>query len=203
MDDMPARPDHAYLFDLASGQHGYFTARQAARAGFNREALRHHAATGRFTRIRRGLYRLRDYPSTPYEDLMAALLGLSPEAVISHDSALALLGLGTVIPNSIHVTVPRNRRYARHGPDIAIHTTSHPVTQADRTEREGIPVTTPARTIIDVAATDIAADQVEMAVEQALGRALTTREELEAQARDRNTRVQQAIARALVRAGAT
>lgn len=203
MHDTSAGPDHAHLFDLASGQHGYFTARQAARAGFNREALRHHAATGRFTRIRRGLYRLRDYPSSPHEDLMAALLGLSPEAVISHDSALELLGLGTVIPNSTHVTIPRNRRYARHGPDITIHTTSRPLAEADRTEREGIPVTTPARTIVDAAATDIAADQVEMAVEQALGRALTTREELEAQARGRNARVQQVIARALVRARAT
>lgn len=202
MHDMLDGPDHAQLFDLASGQHGYFTAQQAVTARFNREALRHHAATGRFIRIRRGLYRLRDYPSSPHEDLMATLLSLGPDAVISHDSALALLGLGTIIPNSIHVTVPRNRRYARHRPDVTIHTTIHPVTRTERTEREGIPVTTPARTIVDVAATNIAPDQVEMAVEQALNRALTTRDELEVQARDRNARVQTLITRAVLRAGA-
>lgn len=201
MHDTSTAPDHAQLFDVASGQQGYFTAQQAGAAGFSREVLRHHAATGRYIRIHRGLYRLRDYPSSPYEDLMAAWLSLGPDAVISHDSALALLELGTIIPNSIHVTVPRGRRYARRRPGITLHTTTQPITPADRIEREGIPTTTPARTIVDVAATNIGPDQVEMAVEQALTRGLTTRDELEAQAQHRAGRVQQLIARAVARIG--
>jgi predicted transcriptional regulator of viral defense system len=192
-----SRPDHSCLFDVASTQMGYFTTAQARGCGFTWDLLTWHVKKGRYSRIRRGLYRLRDYPSSPHEDAMAAWLSLGPDAVVTHESALELLGLGTAIPDSVHVTVPRSRRYAPRLPGVTIHTTVRPITPRDRTEREGIPITSPARTIVDVAAANIGPEQVEMAVMQALERALTTREELETQARASDTRVQKLIARAL------
>jgi len=77
MHDTVHRPDHVALVDIASEQHGYFTARHAAAAGFQSEALRYHAASGRFIRVRCGLYRLRDYSSSPYDDIAAALASRS------------------------------------------------------------------------------------------------------------------------------
>src|SRR5947209_8651564 len=97
------RPDHTCIFAVASTQMGYFTALQARECGFRRDLLTRHAHSGRFIRIRRGLYRLRDYPSSPREEIMAAWLSLGPDAIVSHDSALELLELGTIIPSSIHL----------------------------------------------------------------------------------------------------
>ena len=67
MDDqpIPSKPDRAALFATASEQHGFFTAPQAARAGFSRRMLVHYARSGEFIRERRGVYRFRDYPSSP------------------------------------------------------------------------------------------------------------------------------------------
>lgn len=192
-----SRPDHQCLFAVASTQMGYFTAAQARECGFRRDLLTRHVQSGRYIRIRHGLYRLRDYPTSPHEDVMAAWLSLGAEAVVSHESALDLFDLGTVIPTSIHLTVPRRRRYTSRPPGTTVHTTTRPLDPPERTEREGIAVTIPARAIVDVAAAHMGPEQVKMAVTQALDRALTTPDELEAEARGRTKRVRQLIDRAL------
>src|SRR5207248_3046491 len=105
------RPDSLCLFEVASEQGGYFTAEQARACRYSFALLSHHVKSGRFLRIRRGLYRLRDYPSSPREDVLAAWLAVGKEsAVVSHDSALDLLDLSDVIPDAAHLTVPRFRR---------------------------------------------------------------------------------------------
>ena len=82
------RPDRAGLFQLASGQRGYFTAAQARGHGFSRALLAHHARTGTLRRVRTGLYRFRDYPSTPREEVVAAWLSVGrDDAAVSHESA--------------------------------------------------------------------------------------------------------------------
>lgn len=131
---------------------------------------------------------------------MAAWLSLGPDAVVSHESALELFGLGTIIPNSIHLTVPRSRRYAPSLPGVTVHTTTRPIPPPDRMIREGLPITTPARAIVDAVAAHIDPAQVNMAVAQALMRGLATREELETHAADRNARVRRIIACALAQA---
>jgi predicted transcriptional regulator of viral defense system len=191
------RPNHECLFHAASTQMGYFTAVQARGCGFNPDLLIWHVKRGRYSRIRRGLYRLRDYPSSPREEIMAAWLSLRTDAVVSHESALELFDLGTIIPRSVHLTVPRTRRYAPRLPGVTIHTTVHPIGPAEHTVRDGIVVTTSARAIVDAALAGIGPEQVELAVTQALNRALTTKEELEGQARDKGARVQRLIAGAV------
>ena len=66
------RPDRLRLFETASEQGGYFTAEQARACGFSWALLSHHVKRGRFIRVHRGLYRLREYPSFPREDVLAA-----------------------------------------------------------------------------------------------------------------------------------
>ncbi len=105
-------PDAQGLFALASEQAGYSTSTQAHEYGYSTQLVGHHVAGGRFQRARRGIYRLRDYPSSPREEVMAAWLAAGKDsAVVSHESALELLGLSDVVPATIHVLVPRDRRW--------------------------------------------------------------------------------------------
>ena len=88
------------LFRVASGQAGYFTAAQARVCGFSRALLSHHARSGRFPRISHGLYRFREYPSSPREHVLAAWLAVGKDvSVVSHESALDLLDLSDIIPD--------------------------------------------------------------------------------------------------------
>lgn len=202
MNDKPVtQPDHEALFQTASGQAGYFTTEQAAADGFSSALLTHHTKTGRFLRVGRGLYRLRDYPSEPGEQIVAAWLRQGQGAVVSHESALELLGLSDVIADQVHVTVRRERRRLVPQPGVRIHTTTHPLADADVISRHGVRLTAPARTIADVAAAGMAPDQVLAAVSEALRRGLTTPALLRGAASSRGHRVQRLVEAALSGAG--
>ena len=194
----PRRPDHRCLFETASEQGGYFTAEQAAGCGFSRASLSYHARRGRFLRVRRGLYRLAEYPSPPHEDLLAAwLVAGRDDAVVSHESALDLLGLSDVIPDRIHLTVPRSKRYRPAGQGVAIHTTTRPLRPTDVLTRDGLPVTSPARSIVDAAEAGTGPEQVVKAAREAVERGLATKTQLLTEAQGRGGRVERLIQRAL------
>jgi predicted transcriptional regulator of viral defense system len=92
------------------------------------------------------------------------------DGVVSHDSALEMLSLSDVIPNAVHVTLPRSRRNLPSMPGVQIHTSSRPVLAADRTVRDGIVLTNATRSILDSAEAGTAPEQIEMAVAQAVER---------------------------------
>jgi predicted transcriptional regulator of viral defense system len=197
-DAIAAGPDAAGLFLLASEQGGYFTSAQARAYGYNKQLLAHHAATGRFQRRRRGLYRLRDYPSSPREEVMVAWLAAGKEqAVVSHESALDLFGLSDVVPSSIHLLLPRARRWFRAPPGVTVHTTTHPLSAREVVVREGMRTTAPLRTILDVAEAGTAPEQVLLAITQARERGMILTTHLREAAEQREQRVQQLIDLAL------
>jgi predicted transcriptional regulator of viral defense system len=190
--------DNTCLFAIAAGQRGYFTAAQARACGFAWDALTYHTQHGRFLRVRRGLYRLRDYPSSPREEVVTAWLAVGKDvAVVSHESALDLLGLADVIPDAIHLTVPRTRRHLPALPGVAIHTTARPLRADDVAIRDGIRLTAAARTILDAADAGTAPEQVALAVRQAIARGLTTAPRLMQAAGARSKRVTRLIAAAV------
>src|SRR5581483_9473773 len=192
------RPDRLCLFHVASGQAGYFTSEQARGCGFSRALLSHHAKSGRFIHVRRGLYRYREYPSSPREDVLAAWLAVGKEsAVVSHESALDLLDLSDVIPDAAHLTVPRSRRNLPTLPGVKIHTTVRPLPPRDLTYRDGMVVTSATRTILDAAEAGTAPDQIELAVRQAVERGLAAPDELRRGAAERGRRVAALIEGAL------
>lgn len=192
------RPDHRCLHWAASGQHGYFTSAQAQDCGFSRSLLSHQTKSGRYIRVRRGLYRLRDYPSFHREDVVIPWLALGKDsAVVSHESALDLLELSDVIPRAVHLTIPRSKRNLPKIPGTTIHTTSRPFGALDIVVRDGIRLTSGARTILDSAEWGTAPEQIEMAIQQAIARRLTTRTQLARDASDRSQRVQELVASAL------
>lgn len=192
------RPDHRRLFEVASEQGGYFTTGQAAACGFTRASLSYHAGRARFTRVRRGLYRLAEYPASPREDVVAAWLAAGKDAaVVSHESALDLLDLSDVVPDRVHLTVPRAKRSRPRVPGTALHTTTRPLGPEDIVTREGLPVTSPTRSIVDSAETGAAPDQMVAAVREAVTRGLVTRHGLLTQAHARGARVERLIRQAL------
>lgn len=186
------------LFEIASEQGGYFTGAQAQTCGYSRALLAHHAKSGRFIRIRQGLYRLREYPTSSREQVIAAWLAAGREtAIVSHESALDLLGLSDVVPEVVHLTVPRSKRYRTRTVGAAIHTTTRTIDRSDVLTREGIRVTGPVRSIIDSAEAGTAPEQIEAAVRQALDRGVANGPKLLRAAKQRGGRVERLIRQAL------
>jgi len=191
--------DHDGLYRLAEAQAGYFTAQQALATGMDRSTLRHHARPGgRYGRVRRGLYRLRHFPSSPHEHIVATLLSVhQTPAVVSHESALELYDLSDVIPSAVHISLPRTKRGQRSRPGVRFHTLQQPPTPPEIRPLQGIPVTTPERTIVDSLQAGTQSEQIELAVRQALERGLTTPRRLRDAAAERPARVRNLIEHAL------
>lgn len=182
------RPNLRGLETQAYEQHGYFTTDQARAHGVSSQLLNHHTRTGRFESVRRGLYRLRGFPTSEHDEMRETWMAVGMDkAVLSHESALALLGLSDNIPDHVHLLVPRRYRGLRRPPGVILHT--RPDDERVRTVwRDGLPLTAPARTLVDVVG-DLQPEQAAMAVEQALGRGLvTTRQLVQEAARRRKAR---------------
>lgn len=192
-------PDHEALYRQAESQAGYFTASQAAAAGLNRRTLSHHARPGgRFGRIAHGLYRVRQFPTTPHEHVVAAWLGLGiPEAVVSHESALELFGLSDVIADEVHISIPREKRRRHSRQAVRVHTTTRPPSRRDVRRVYGVPATSPERSIVDMLDGGGQPEQAEVAIAQALERGLTTTDRLRMAAQARSARVREQIDRFL------
>jgi predicted transcriptional regulator of viral defense system len=190
-------PDHRKLYEIAEQQAGYFTAAQAQAVGLSRPLLSYHSKAGRYGRVSHGIYRLSQFPGSAYEDLFVAWLRTGADAVISHESALAVYELSDVLPSEVHVIVSRTASRRRKG--IRLHTNR---LRADEvTQRAGLPITTVSRTIADVIASGLAQEQVDQAIREALQLGLTTREDLLAQVERRGGRVGKVLRHTLHQAG--
>lgn len=97
-----------------------------------------------------------------YGRLMAAVLACGSRAVISHCSAGELWGIVVVPRSSIDLTIPRGA--PRRTPGLVVH--RRDLEPAEITDRQRIPVTTPACTLVDLA-TEIPSHRLEAAVSQA------------------------------------
>jgi predicted transcriptional regulator of viral defense system len=194
---MNARPSnqttYEALYAIAAQQAGYFTAAQAKSVGFSQRQLSYYVKTGRFTRVKTGLYRLAFFPSSPHEDLFVAWLEIGPKAVISHESALALYELSDVLPGEVHVIVPPTTS-RRHG-GVRLHTSRLSPDEVDR--MAGLPVTSVPRTIADVAISGLADELVIQAVRQAVQQGLATAASLLTCAHHRGGRMQNLVDQAL------
>lgn len=181
---------------ISYGQDGYFTSRQAREAGFSPQLLAHHVRSGRYERVRRGLYRLRGYPGSTHEEVRAKWLAVGAErAVVSHESALDLHELSDVLPNTVHLLIDRDDRGMRRPKGVTLHTTTEPIDPSEVVSREGIRVTDPVRSIFDAAGFGTGPEQIEMAIRQVLDAGMTTRRSLLSRADQRGGRVADLVRR--------
>ena len=191
------RPDSQRLYELAEGQGGYFSASQARELGIGSDLISYHVKQSNFLRAARGIYRLRRFPASPFEDLIVACLRAGPKAAVSHETALVVYGLSDIMPAQIHVIVPRTK--SRRLKDLKLH--RHRLGENEVTRRDGVQVTTAIRTLLDVAAAGVGEDQVAEAVREALQRGLVRRNDLVTAAWSRGGRARKVIERALTMAG--
>jgi very-short-patch-repair endonuclease len=132
---------------LVERQHGVVSRRQLLELGFTATSIEHRLATGRLHRVRRGVYAAGRRELGLEGRWMAAILACGPDAVLSHETAAAVWGIRRM-PALIEVSVPAAvvRRHA----GITVHRRSN-LGPADLTIRQGIPVTSPICTLIDMA----------------------------------------------------
>jgi len=157
------------LFETASLQQGYFTAKQAIRAGFSYRMHTHYKQNGEWLEIDRGIFRLVQFPNSPDEDYVRWSLWSrdrndQPQAVISHESALSIHALSDIMPSKIYFTVPPGfRKKAPKG--CVIHRGR--ISDDEKEQREGFYITNPLRTIIDSAESNFSIDYLEQAIREA------------------------------------
>ncbi|MCC7103951.1 MAG: type IV toxin-antitoxin system AbiEi family antitoxin domain-containing protein [Chloroflexi bacterium] len=193
-------PNRQALFDVASEQDGYFTTNQAARCGYAPDMLTYHVKRGTFQRVYRGVYRFRDYPFSPREHVAAAWLAVGKDiSVVSHESALDLWDLSDVVPDAVHLTVPRARRSLANRPPlgVVVHTSARRWADGEVRSREGIRLTSPERTVLDAAEAGTQPEQIELAIAQAIRRGWIDVQKLLISARARGKRVASLVERAL------
>lgn len=168
---------YADLLRLAGGQHGFFTTSQAAECGLSRRALTGRAtSSGEIEHAGYGLWRIAGWPASPNDDLYA-IQTLAPFGTFSHETALALLDLGDVIPRQINITIPeRSRLSPRSG--IRIHR-SRLGAERERLLRDGLWISTPARALLDAARTGIDPDHLQSAAREAKGRGMLADQDIE------------------------
>ena len=169
------------LYALAEDQGGYFTTAQVRTAGIDHHAILQMRRRGVVERISRGVYRLVQFPPVPHGQELEATLWpaggrYGARGILSHESALRLWELSDASPPRLHITVPRRYRVRRAVPRyLRIHYAD--LARADVTSYEGVPITTPWRTLIDCAEAGVAPRLLHQAIAdgQRTGR-LTRRE---------------------------
>ncbi len=157
-----ATPRDIRLANLAARQHGVVGVEDLKALGFDRDAIARRVAAGRLHRRHRGVYTVGHTVLTRNGAYLAAVLACGPQAVLSHRSAAALWGLRPSDAPKVDVTVPHTSGF-RTTEAIAVH---RPLRTPDPMTHAGIPVTTPGRTLADLALA-LPRRQLENAVEAA------------------------------------
>lgn len=172
-DDATSPPFAETAARLAKGQHGIVTRQQLLAAGIPSANIGRRVGSGWLRRIHRGVYLVGAVPP-PLAPEMAACLACGPHACVSHSSAARLWRL---VParakrkEPVHVTVPGS---ARRRPGIRVHRVVE-LAGDETTRLQGIPITTPERTLLDVAGL-MSSRALEQALAEAYARHLATAE---------------------------
>jgi predicted transcriptional regulator of viral defense system len=176
----------AILSDLAEAQLGLFTAKQAEIHGVPRRDLSRLATAGVLNRITHGVYRFSGAPRPRLLELWAAWLQLATETdasarrpdqgVVSHGSAALVYDAGFLMPFHHEFTFPPTRRVRSRRKDIRIHHADLP--GGDVQWHEEILVTSPSRTVSDLAESALDGDHLGAVIQGLLDRNLATRGEI-------------------------
>lgn len=144
------------LFEVAEGQHGFFTAKQAKAAGFAESTHSYHVKVGNWTRELRGIYKLVLFPLTDRPELVPLALwsrnrNEEIEGVYSHQTVFSFYELSDLSPAKLHMTVPKNFRRNSEIPGVLVlHYADLP--ESDVEAVQGFKLTRPLRAVLDLIA---------------------------------------------------
>jgi very-short-patch-repair endonuclease len=136
------------LSELFARQFGLVTARQARSYGVHAPGISRRVASGEWIRVFPGVYRLAAVPVTPRQSALAAVLWAGDSALVSHATAATLFEFDGVRTQKVEIWVPSHQGV--RGTSVTVHRGGR-LDRADRTTLHGIPITTPVRTLIDIA----------------------------------------------------
>jgi hypothetical protein len=136
------------LAERASGQHGVVARRELLELGFSRDQIKRMRAVRRLHAVHRGVYAVGHGVLSARGHWMAAVLACGPDALLGHRSCAALAGVRRTAISYVEVIVP-----ARRGQIDGVRAYIRPdLAPQDRHEIDGIPCTSLARTLLDLAA---------------------------------------------------
>ena len=171
------------LYEIAEGQEGFFTTKQAKAAGFAENTHPYHVQAENWIREHRGIYRLASFPRGERPDLMLWSLwsrnrGEAAQGVYSYQTALSLHDLSDAMPAKLHMIVPKTFRRNSEIPSvIVLHFAD--LRQSDIGTAHGVRVTKPMRTILDLLeGGDVPAAALRQALREGLRRGLIRRSEI-------------------------
>jgi very-short-patch-repair endonuclease len=136
----------AKVWALVRRQHGVITRRQLVSLGLTSKAIKHRLGNGRLRPVARGVYAVGRPELTREGHWMTAVLTCGDGAVLSHSSAAALWGIGREWGRGIEVSVRSSSHLKR--PGLVVHRRSR-LRAGDVSVHHGIPVTSPAMTVLD------------------------------------------------------
>jgi very-short-patch-repair endonuclease/predicted transcriptional regulator of viral defense system len=169
-------PDRdAAIMSVAAKQHGVVTRAQLVEAGVPAHAIDYRVGRRRLHRLYRGVYRVGTMEAN-YEKETAAVLACGEAAVLSHRSAAGLWKMLPLPSAQVPVEVTILRGCRTPGPSVRVHRFCH-LDPAETTRFEGIPVTVPARTLLDLAGS-VNDRRIEQALAAALREHLTDRDQI-------------------------
>jgi hypothetical protein len=148
--DGGCRPGDRRIAELAARQHGVVARRQLLAMGLRRGAIEHRVARRRLHPLHFGVYAVGHTRLSVSGRWMAAVLACGPAALLSHRCAAHLYSILGTDSARIDVTVTGRSRRGRRGITLHLVRRLHP---RDRAVLDGIPVTSTARTLSDLAAT--------------------------------------------------
>jgi len=157
------------LTSLAARQHSVFSRSQATAAGVTVRMIDRRLASGQWLGVHRGVYRLVGAPVTWHQRVMAACLAAGTGAAASHVTSAALWGIDGFGRDRVEVSVPGPMHLVA---SAKVHR-SRRMAPGEVTEVDGIPVTTVARTLIDLASA-ASDDNLEATLDWALREQRTT-----------------------------
>jgi very-short-patch-repair endonuclease len=141
-------PDHR-VARIAALQGGVISIGQLRDAGLSRQAVHERVVVGRLHRVHIGVFAVGHELLGPDGLWWAAVLALGDGSFVSHHSAADAFGMRKSASGLVHVTVRgRNGRDRRAG--IRVHR-PHALPSDEVTSLRGLPITTPARTLLDLA----------------------------------------------------
>jgi very-short-patch-repair endonuclease len=156
-------PD-AEIAAIAVRQGGVISHAQLTALGIGASAIDRRVRAGRLHRVFRGVFAVGHPLIRADGRRWAALLACGDGAVVSHRSAADAWGIRASASPTVDITVGRGGRARRQG--IRLHTT-HELGADEVTRQAGLPITTPPRTLLDLAATRLPADQLAKALDKA------------------------------------
>lgn len=132
---------------LAQRQHGLVARRQARAAGFTDNEIAGRLSSGRWVGVRPGVFVIYGAPASWERQLRAACLATQDVAVVSDLCAARVWGMRLPAPHAIELSTPAGTQIRLAGISHHRRSSLHPT---DLARHQGIPTTTPARTLVDV-----------------------------------------------------